>query len=171
KKPRPRPGLSRRQVRERSVLRDDRGTAEVEAVDQGGHDGLNEEFVSVKRTDERARRAGSKAAPGENIGAIDPVILGEAILGLPGEVGDPTALILDTAAKEPTLDRAARKPDTEGCPRQANYWGEVVTNAAQMGFSVAAGEVGEEVWTHEPADTAADSPLRVDLFLPGKQGA
>src|SRR5262245_43107723 len=37
-----------------------------------------------------------------------------------------------------------------------------------MGFRVAAGEVGEGVRIHEPANTAADSPLRVHLLLPAK---
>src|SRR5436309_1482319 len=82
------------QVRRRSILRDDRATP-VEAVDQGGHDGLNEELVTVKETVGQASRDNP-------FRAIGPVILGEAILGLPGEVGDPAALILDAAAKEPT---------------------------------------------------------------------
>src|SRR4030095_11492098 len=100
------------QVRERSVPRSDRGsTPEVEAVDQGGHDGLSEELVTANGTDERARRAIKADEPGVKFGAIDPVILREAILGLPGEARNPAALILDAAAKEPTLDGAAPKRD------------------------------------------------------------
>src|SRR5262245_8927126 len=136
------PGLSGFQVRERSVLRSDRGsTPEVKAVDQGGHDGLSEELVTAKGIGERAGRAATKGAgePVETFEAIDIVVLGEAILGLPGEARNPAALILDAAAKEPTLDRAARKRDAEeAC---GSYWGEEVTNASQSGFGVAAGEV------------------------------
>src|SRR5438046_1959198 len=136
------PGLSGRSSRERSVPRSDRGftnATEVKAPDQGGHDGLSEELVIDSETGECARRAQQQAAPGETFGAIDIVILGEAILGLPGKAREPAALILDAAAKEPTLDRAARKEGTEGVPREASCWGEEVTNAGQSGFSVAAG--------------------------------
>src|SRR5262249_53382106 len=133
----------------------------VEAVDQGGHDGLNEEPVLAKGIAGEASR--DKAFV-----AIDPVILGEAILSLPSEVRNPAALILNAAAKEPTLGRAARK---EGVVEaKAGNWREEVTSAGQMSFSVAAGEVGEEVRAHEPADAATDSPLRVHLLLRGKEG-
>src|ERR1700752_830101 len=166
KKPRRDAGAFRSfKVRERSVPRSDRGsTPEVEAVDQGGHDGLSEELVAADGTDERARRAIKADEPGVKFGAIDIVILREAILGLPGEARNPAALILDAAAKEPTLDGAAPKPDIKEC--SGRKLGEVVTNASQSGFRVAAGEVGEGVRIHEPADAAADSPLRVHLFLP-----
>src|SRR5262249_49756253 len=107
------PGLSGFQVRERSVPRSNRGsTPEVEAVDQGGHDGLSEELVTAERSDRGER------GHVETFQAIDPVVLGEAILGLPGEARNPAALILDTATKEPTLDRAAIKRDTEGGDRR-----------------------------------------------------
>src|SRR5262245_11659292 len=168
------PGPSGFQVRERSVPRGHRGSApEVKAVDQGGHDGLSEELVIAKGIGERAGRAGIEAGePVETLEAIDIVILGEAILGLPGEARNPAALILDAAAQEPTLDRAARKRGSEdGGAEDADgdrRWGEEVTNASQSGFSVAAGDVGESVRIHEPADAAADSPLRVHLFLPRK---
>src|SRR5215510_11755179 len=130
------PGLSGLQVRERSLPREERSTAEVKAVDQGGHDGLSEELVTAKGTDERAWRA-IKAQRVVKFGAIDPVVLGEAILGLPGEARQPAALILDTAAQEITPDRAARKRGTEE-PAASCWGGEEVTNAIQMGFSVAA---------------------------------
>src|SRR5262249_59262194 len=59
-------------------------------------------------------------------------------------------------------------PDT-GEP--SKLWGEEVTNAVQMRLSVASGEVGEGIRIHEPADAAADSPLRVHLLLPGTEVA
>src|SRR5258705_3928289 len=113
---------------QRSVPRDDRlfANAPVEAVDQGGHDGLNEELVTAKETGRGERRRIEK------FGAIDPVILGEAILGLPGEVWNPAALILDAATKEPALDRGARKRATE----EIALCKEDITNAIQIGFSV-----------------------------------
>src|SRR5215468_9202008 len=40
-----------------------------------------------------------------------------------------------------------------------------------MRLSVASGEVGEGIRIHEPADAAADSPLRVHLLLPGTEVA
>src|SRR6185295_10226575 len=137
------PGLSGFQVRERSVLRDDRAFAKapVEAVDQGGHDGLNEELFTVKVS-------GGQASRDKAFAAINPVILREAILGLPGEVWNPAALILNAAAKEGTREAGGRS------------WAEEVTSARQSGFSVAAGEVGEEVRAHEPADATAYGPLR-----------
>src|SRR5262245_25943960 len=154
------PGLSGFQVRERSVPRSHRCavTAEVDAPDQGGHDGLGEELVTGKPTVGQASRDNT-------FKAIDPVILGEAILGLPGEAREPAALILDAAANEPTVDRAARKIDTG--EESDTSWAEEVTSAIQIGFSVAAIDVGEGVRIHEPADAAADSPLRVDPFLRG----
>jgi hypothetical protein len=162
KKPRRDAGAFRIPVREKSVPRGDRrATPEVKAVDQGGHDGLSEELVIVKVTGRSERRRIEKFR------VIDPVILGEAILGLPGEARNPTALILDAAAKEPTLGRAALNPDTEAS--KASYWGDEVINAIQTGFSVAAGEVGEGVRIHEPADAAAYSPLLVYPLPPGKE--
>src|SRR5262245_38760150 len=143
------PGPSGFQVRERSVPRGHRGSApEVKAVDQGGHDGLSEELVIAKGIGERAGRAGIEAGePVETLEAIDIVVLGEAILGLPGEARNPAALILDAAAKEPTLDRAARKRDAEeAC---GSYWGEEVTNDSQSGLGVAAGGGGEGGRFHE----------------------
>src|SRR4029453_5782856 len=104
------------QVRERSVPRSDRGsTPEVEAPDQGGHDGLSEELVTANGTDERARRAIKADEPGVKFGAIHIAKPGEGILCLPGEARDTAALILDAAAKEPTLDGAAPKPDIKEC--------------------------------------------------------
>src|SRR5262249_60167278 len=105
-------------------------------------------------------------AGGDNrLKGMERVSLGEAILGLPGEAGEPAALILDAAANEPTVDRAARKIDTG--EESDTSWAEEVTSAIQIGFSVAAIDVGEGVRIHEPADAAADSPLRVDPFLRG----
>src|SRR5215467_9399459 len=130
-------GAFQDQVRERSVLRDDRATP-VEAVDQLGGDRLHVGVSAIERMVRSNHATGPDDANREVIAGV--AVVGEAIFALPEQAGDLADRVFGAAAQEVAGEGAAREGNSGRGDRGSVKEG----GAAEARLGIAAVKIGQE---------------------------